>query len=269
MQGSNICKFVTSNSGERLTTSNFIYETSPEIMQREERLPSHRLLLVSSGGGRLFADGNGFSAETGTLVFLFMGERVSFLPEAGTEYLYISFEGRRAEELFRRFLITSSHRCFHSFESLIPLWKDSLSRAEDRNLDLLAEGVLLLTLSRIADVSEKKESIASRMLRYVEENFTDPDCSLSLLSEKLGYNPKYLSHQFKNAVGSGFSDYLRTLRIKHAIFLMDHGVESVKNIAFLCGYTDPLYFSSVFKGQIGMSPKAYCDTKRLDRRETE
>ena len=41
------------------------------------------------------------------------------------------------------------------------------------------------------------------------------------------------------------------------VTLFDHGIDSVKNVAFLCGYTDPLYFSNVFKKQIGMSPKEY------------
>ena len=55
----------------------------------------------------------------------------------------------------------------------------------------------------------------------------------------------------------GYSEYLRTLRIKYAVSLFDHGIDSVKNVALLSGFQDPLYFSSVFKNVIGISPTQY------------
>ena len=55
--------------------------------------------------------------------------------------------------------------------------------------------------------------------------------------------------------------YLRTLRIKHAVTLMDFGVQSVKNVALLSGFSDPLYFSTVFKKQMGITPKEYAQGK--------
>ena len=42
-----------------------------------------------------------------------------------------------------------------------------------------------------------------------------------------------------------FSAYLTNVRLKHAVFLMEQNVTSIKNIALLCGYKDPLYFSNV------------------------
>ena len=45
--------------------------------------------------------------------------------------------------------------------------------------------------------------------------------------------------------------------IKYAVSLFDHGIDSVKNVALLSGFQDPLYFSSVFKNVIGVSPTQY------------
>ena len=47
------------------------------------------------------------------------------------------------------------------------------------------------------------------------------------------------------------------MRVKYAVNLCDHGIDSVKNIAFLSGFADPLYFSTVFKKVTGNSPKEY------------
>jgi len=55
----------------------------------------------------------------------------------------------------------------------------------------------------------------------------------------------------------GYTEYLRNIRLKYAVSLLNHGIESVKNIAFLSGFSDPLYFSNVFKKAFGMSPKDY------------
>ena len=58
-------------------------------------------------------------------------------------------------------------------------------------------------------------------------------------------------------MGVGYTEYLRTYRIKYAVSLFEHGIDSVKNVALLSGFTDPLYFSTVFKKHIGSSPKNY------------
>ena len=58
-------------------------------------------------------------------------------------------------------------------------------------------------------------------------------------------------------MGVSYSEYLRTLRIKYAVSLFDHGIDSVKNVALLSGFADPLYFSTVFKKYTGLSPKEY------------
>ena len=58
-------------------------------------------------------------------------------------------------------------------------------------------------------------------------------------------------------MGIGYAQYLRNLRIKHAITLFENGIDSVKNVAFLSGFSDALYFSSVFKAELGMSPAEY------------
>ena len=95
------------------------------------------------------------------------------------------------------------------------------------------------------------------MLNYLEDNFTDCRLSLNEVAAAAGYNPKYLSHLFKKQFGMGFSEYLRILRIKHAVNLIENGVTSVKNVALLSGFSDPLYFSKVFSESVGVSPSNY------------
>ena len=139
----------------------------------------------------------------------------------------------------------------------MPIWKESLLRADTNTSDLATESMLYYTFSRLSSYVTPQDTLFHQLINIVEEQFNDPDLSLNNIAKDLSYNQKYLSHLFKKKMGMGFSEYLRTTRIKYAISLFDYGLDSVKNVAYLSGYTDPLYFSTVFKKETGVSPKEY------------
>jgi AraC-like DNA-binding protein len=41
---------------------------------------------------------------------------------------------------------------------------------------------------------------------------------------------------------------------------MEQGFTSVQDIAAMCGFNDPYYFSRVFKDHMNVSPKAHMET---------
>ena len=48
-----------------------------------------------------------------------------------------------------------------------------------------------------------------------------------------------------------------SIRIQNACALADSDISCVKDIAYLCGFSDPLYFSKAFKKYVGQSPKEF------------
>ncbi len=171
--------------------------------------------------------------------------------------MYISFSGNRGDELFLRFNINEDRCVFHGFESLIPMWEENFSRSHEATIDLLSESVLIYTFSRIYPEARAVSDVLSGVVKYIDDIFFDPGISMKDVAERFSYNAKYLSHLFKKAMGISFSEYLKNTRLKYAIFLIDQGVTSVKNISILTGYTDPLYFSKLFKEKMGIAPKGY------------
>ena len=256
MRKNNICKFIMAGEEGRLTVRRFVFEKDCAQTEVPLSLPNHTVYLVAEGKGTMTFDGRKEEVAPGMLVFGFQGERME---AQGTDlaYLYIGFEGARAEDLFSRFGITPYSRTFPEFQSLLPFWQDNLVRAGEGNLDLVSECVLIYTFSRLVKAEKAAEDVVNRLIKYTEGNFSDPNLSLAQIADHWGYHVKYLSHRFKEYMGVGFARYLRNLRVKHAIFLFDHGVYAVKNVAFLCGFGDPLYFSKVFKETVGVSPKEY------------
>ena len=257
MKSKNICKFITQSAPDRLEVHQFIYETDFNIISSKSTLSFHRAILIRQGSGKIEIDGSVFDFKPGDLIMCFENECICFHAENNCEYFYIDFGGTRAEALFHRFCINRINRVFGGFDGLIPMWHDGLLRASNTNLDLVSEGILLYTFSRLVISGNAQSNIIEKILEITEENFTSPDLSVAFLAQELSYNAKYISHIFKQNMGISYSEHLRTLRIKYAVSLLEHGIDSVKNIAFLSGFTDPLYFSTVFKNTVGVSPKEY------------
>jgi len=263
----NICKFTGPGLYGALRASCFVMETDPVIMKQENELKSTRVLLLTEGKGELRVGSERLALRQGSLFIGFASERISFQPDERTVYLYIDCDGGRLGDLFLRFRIDGRRRCFEGLEELAPLWQNALARAEGDTIDLVTESVLLYTFSRLTAVQGEPTGLIGGVLRITEERFREPTLSLAAVAEQLCYNPKYLSHAFKRAMKVSYSEYLRDLRIKHAVFLFREGLDSIKNVAFLSGFSDPLYFSATFKRVVGLSPREYVAT--LGREEDE
>ena len=253
----NICKFPQLSFHDPLSIACFVMESDTEIMQRTVTLQYHRILLVIQGQGSFKFNDCPFNFHAGSLFFGFENETFSVKQSNDTVYMYIDFNGGRAEELLHRFGINDSNRSFEGYDGLIPLWRESLSHARETTIDLSSESILLYTFSRLLSQVGEYNGVVNKILEFTEQNFTDPELSISRIANKLSYNPKYLSHSFKKAMNMTYSEYLRDTRIKYAISLFNEGLDSVKNVALLSGFGDPLYFSNIFKKNIGVSPKDY------------
>ncbi len=262
-QNKNICKFTNTEIRQSLTTYNFVFE---KIAQNTDsfRIPEHHTVyLVTEGKGRLLTENDQRDLCQGKIFYTF--QRVPFQIENTDrlQYMYISFDGDRCEELFARFGISPANCVFEGHEALCAFWENAIIKAGEKNLDLISESVLLYTLGEMAPSRENGESyLIADILKYMEENFSDSELNLKTVSEHFGYNSKYVSRIFKNSRGVTFSAHLTNIRIQHAVFLMEQNVTSVKNIALLSGYKDPLYFSNVFKAKIGSSPKDFLAKKQ-------
>ena len=258
----NICKFLPTASQDDIEILCFVYEADPVVMRGMQKLQQHQALLVKQGQGSFFFDGHSIPIVPGQLVFGFRNEQFWVRDEEPCEYMYIRFDGARAESLLHRFGIHPRNRSFEGFESMIPLWQESLSRATDLSIDIAAESMLLYAFSRMAGIPAQQHDLIDKMTQLCEERFNDPALSLASAASELGYNVKYASHLFKERMGIGFTEYLRTRRLQYAMLLFDQGLDSVKNVALLSGFSDPLYFSSVFSRKPGLSPSEYRDRRK-------
>lgn len=256
MEKNNICKIISTRTSGVIQATHFFCERRVPHSGEELTPPCHGLYLVNSGEGLLHSAGQLHRLCTGTLFFSFSNFPFTIENTNELTYYCINFTGGRAEELFQRFGITPRNCIFEGHEGLLPLCGESLARAALDTVDLVSESLLLYAFSRLKKQESLGSNIALFVQSYLEEHFTEHNLTLSSVAAA-GYHEKYLSHSFKKQFGMGFTEYLRTLRIKHAILLFENGVTSVKNVALLCGFSDPLYFSRVFTETVGVPPRDY------------
>ena len=255
MENQNICKFNISRASDLVCTG-FIFETAA-AQAKLQTAQHHMLGLVTAGTGILTVEGHSHDLETGVLFLVPRHTLFSVTEGRELQYFYIPFYGRRGEEYMRRLSVSNEGCVFSGLSNLIPFWHNSQQLAEDGNIDMVCEAVLLYSLAHMRPGRAGASDLLSRITSITQERFTDPDLTVSDIAARLGYDPKYLSAFFKKKKGISYTRYLREMRIRHAVFLMEEGLVSVKNIALLSGFRDPLYFSKVFTETEGISPKNY------------
>lgn len=107
---------------------------------------------------------------------------------------------------------------------------------------------------------ERKDSaarLAEQAKTYIKEHYKENDFSAESLCRHLNVSTAYFSTIFKREVGMSFVAYLTKVRLEHAVELLRTTEDKTYIIAAQVGYTEPNYFSYVFKKQYGISPSRY------------
>lgn len=93
--------------------------------------------------------------------------------------------------------------------------------------------------------------------KYITEHFANPDLSVEMVCEHLHISQAYFSTLFRKETGQTYISYLTELRLNKAIELLNKTEDKTYIIANKVGYTEPNYFSYVFKKKFGMAPSRY------------
>jgi len=102
----------------------------------------------------------------------------------------------------------------------------------------------------------------SSIRRHVEARYSEP-LNLADLSRSFRISASYLSKLFRKHAGASFGEFLAAVRIDAAKRLIRASPQlPLKEVAEQVGYSDPFYFSRVFKSIAGLPPS---DFSRLGR----
>jgi two-component system response regulator YesN len=106
------------------------------------------------------------------------------------------------------------------------------------------------------NIDKGKFALFKSVEQYIADNIKE-ELDLENTAAKFNLSPYYFSRTFKEVIGYNFSDYINMLRIKLAKDLLKGDFISIKEVCYLVGYSDPNYFSKVFKKYEGISPTEF------------
>lgn len=96
-----------------------------------------------------------------------------------------------------------------------------------------------------------------RAQEWLQENYARKDISLETLASNLGMSNRNFARRFKAATGESPLNYLHALRVAVAKQHLEAGRPGIADIADRVGYTDILFFRTLFKRHTGLSPIEY------------
>lgn len=127
-------------------------------------------------------------------------------------------------------------------------YREELRRRFNREITLQPEEVVVTSLD---------EKFLQRAIEIVEKHMMNTDFSVELMVKEMGLSRSHLYIKFKELTGLSSSAFIRNIRLKRAVQLLEQNDFSVKEIMYMTGFNTSSYFSQCFKKQFGMLPRDY------------
>lgn len=256
------------------------------IMPEDERILTERpggrrdyqLLYFHNGQGHFSLKGTegdgrfGYSCNTlvtsGQMVLFRPGERqvYEYYHSDHTEVYWIHFTGNAVEKILSDHGFAKKEQIFWGG---ISIEYQSLFRRMIKELQLCKKGYesllailfqqLLLIIGRnrnnynISGTAIEQE--VNHALEYFNENYAMP-IKIEEYAASRYLTPCWFIRGFRQYIGVTPLQYIISLRMMNARELLNQSY-SISEVARMVGYEDPLYFSRLFKRNVGMSPKDY------------
>ncbi len=230
----------------------------------EQISPSYTLHLIRAGRGIFSFDGVDCEAVAGDVVMFQPDFYIQYrdFPESPWRYSWVRFEGRDVEwavehagfnrqmpirrnaasqDLFKRLRELGSAFESGSYHPLFPL-------AE-------AWSILEKVSPTAADapLSSDAQDLAEAC-RLVIENQLAHVPTVDDLAQRFKVNRSTLFRAFKQCYHMSPKAYIDSLRFEKACALLKRTTQSVKEVAYACGFEQPDYFCTAFRRRYGLPP---------------
>ncbi|KAF5062636.1 response regulator [Proteiniclasticum sp. QWL-01] len=169
-------------------------------------------------------------------------------------------------EQYHLFLINTFFSVLKKLDQMVP--GESIAQNANRYFDQLLKArnkaELLVSVGdflAFIKLQAKAASLAgSNLTRYIEHYLKDhfrEAITLEELAEKFHFSPNHISRRFHSDQKITIIEFLRRLRMEHALNLLTHSTLSIHEIAKESGYPNVSHFNRVFKQYTGNRPSQY------------
>lgn len=219
------------------------------------------------GEGELDFAGERFRVLPGSAMLLLVPEEHCYrLPKHSGhwEYYYISVNGVEAVRLFREFRRRNGFLIdFPNNARVVKCLEEILRKLRERNADcqpaassLAYDFMMALLQSAPRNTLPKSEKLLPQVSHYCLARLDRP-VTVAELAHHVNLSYWHFSHRFKEETGESPYDYILKLKFGYASRLLQNSTDSVKAVAFACGFSDAGNFCKVFRRLFGKTPAEF------------
>ncbi len=106
-------------------------------------------------------------------------------------------------------------------------------------------------------ITSVDEKFIQQALEVVDKHLSDSSFSVEELAKDVGVSTPQLYRKIKGITGMAPNEFIRNLRLKRAVALLEKSGLTISEISYEVGFSNPKYFSRCFSQQFGNSPKTY------------
>jgi len=107
------------------------------------------------------------------------------------------------------------------------------------------------------------EQFLKQAVKKIEEKLSDDTFDFDQFALDMATSKSTLHRKLKSLTGLSPGEFIRSVRLKHAVKMLTNKMGNISEIAFAVGFNDPKYFSRCFKIEFGISPREYQETNKL------
>ena len=132
---------------------------------------------------------------------------------------------------------------------------DNIVADRKRLKDSISEG-----RNNFVNISKIDRKILEDAQQVIHENIDNPDFDASAFCKKMNMSRMTLHKKLKALTGESTTEFIRAIKIKHSVALMESGMDRVNEIAGAIGMSGN-YFLKTFKKEKGFAPSEYIRSK--------
>jgi len=102
--------------------------------------------------------------------------------------------------------------------------------------------------------NELNDKFVKKMLIVAQANISNVDFDKDEFASAMNVSSSLLYKKIKSLTDQSPTDFIKTLRLKHAIELLQSRKYTITEVSELCGFASVGYFSTVFRKHFGKSP---------------
>lgn len=241
------------------------YQSHTGYYLTRNRYDSFMLLFTNKGSGTIELNSGKYVLNPGEAMIINCYEPHTYYPNETWDFYWLHFDGNQAldyyhylmEHVYQPVTLKFPIEFRNAWQEL----KDLIRHHPTYSEPMMSKHITdLLTLLASSDAAQKDRSQSidaiDRCLTYINRHL-DEHLPLDKLADISAVSPYHFTRCFKAATGYTPHEYILTGRVDLAKFYLKTTSDSIKKIAYTCGFQSEHSFCTAFKKNTGFTPTQF------------